>query len=126
MKTFRFVFPLCMVMLFTACRDLTKGKGIEVQVSNQSGSLVSEVSVSTSEKLDSLVFPAIKNSNERSGRLSMKDNRTDGSYVLRFKRSDGNYHTLSCGYFTNGAPMDLAVSYIIDNDTVLVKLKPNY
>ncbi len=71
------------VSLCFAC-SACSGKDIDAQVTNQSGSEISKVVFTTSEKLDSLGFPVISDKEDITGRLSMAGNKTDGEYVLRF------------------------------------------
>jgi hypothetical protein len=97
-------------------------KGIDVQVSNESGSIISAVCFTTSERVDSLQLGELKNRQSVTGWLSMQANKTDGSYVLRFKLN-GKKRSLSGGYYTNGGPLHSSVNYVVKSDTILTQFR---
>jgi hypothetical protein len=53
----------------------------------------------------------------------MENNRNDGSYLISFKRMDGVEVKNGYGYYTNGAPMNSKAIFLIESDTVLIRLK---
>ncbi len=74
----------------------------------------------TSENLAELKFDIIKPNGNVSDFLTMKDNKSDGDYVLEFTRN-GKMETKGYGYYTNGGALDRWVKFEIDNDTITQK-----
>lgn len=119
------IHTISSLLLIALCISCSMGKGIDIEISNQSGTEVSNVTFTTSEHLDSLVLKPIKDKSYLSDRLSMAENITDGGYILRFT-CNGKEEIVASGYYTNGGPMDSSVSYVIKADTVLVTFDPSY
>ncbi|QCX00383.1 hypothetical protein FGM00_09755 [Aggregatimonas sangjinii] len=111
---------LLLVTATTSCIMLQE-KGIAFKITNNSGSAITGVKIATSENLDSITFEHIAKRDSREGFLSMKNNKTDGSYTLAFKDRDGNVKGVSTGYYTNGNSLDSYIRFEIQKDTTLVK-----
>ncbi len=94
--------------------------GIEVTIENKSDFTIENLIFSTSENLAELKFDKIEPNENVSDFLTMKDNKIDGSYVLKFTQN-GKKKTQHYGYYTNGGTLDKWVEFKIKNDTVIRK-----
>lgn len=101
---------------------LFQENGIDFKIINNSDLPISDVKFSTTENLDSATFRTIEADQSEKGFLSMKNNRSDGSYTLSFKRKDGSQVESGGGYYTNGGSLDSWIRFEIKNDTILMKL----
>jgi len=110
---------LLIALTFNSC-FFNKKNGIEVKIKNVSNQPISNVEFTTSEKLNSVKFNKIEPNKSVMGFLSMKKNKTDGSYLLKFDRSNGEKQVKGGGYYTNGTSLDHWVDFIIKNDTIIV------
>lgn len=109
---------LVIALTLTSCY-LFRENGIEVEITNNSGSPISDVKFTTSEYLNSLNYAAVSPDETVSGFLNMSENKTDGSYVLEFTRENGKREMLGNGYYTNGGSLDSRVIFKIEKDTVI-------
>ncbi len=110
---------LLFILSFIACKSYSK-KGIEVAVFNHSSSVIVDVVVGTSEKLSTIVFEEVQKDENKSSRLVMEHNNTDGSYTISFKRLNGRKENITVGYYTNGGSLDRKMTIAVQNDTTLV------
>jgi hypothetical protein len=110
---------ILLVIFVTACNP-GSGSGIEVIVNNQSDFDIQNIFFFTTEKVDTLSFEKVKTGQTVSDFLSMKENVSDGAYILEFVRLNSQLESLSAGYYTNGYALEDQVSFEIRNDTVLV------
>jgi hypothetical protein len=101
-------------------------KGIEVKIENQSDFPITEVEFYTSQKISLVEFQRVEAGKSVSGFLSMKENTTDGNYVLGFRRNNGEKELRHDGYYTNGFPSAKRVIFEVQNDTVHVKYDESY
>ena len=106
-----------LILTLNSCNLIGKGNGIEFSIENKSDFPIENVRVTTSENLTELKFDKIKPNENLSDFLTMKDNKSDGSYVLVFTRN-GKKVTKGYGYYTNGGALDKWVEFEIENDTV--------
>lgn len=112
--------------VITSC-ILYSPNGIEVQIKNNSDKIIQNVVFSTTENLDSLMFYTIKPGEKVKGFLSMKENKSDGSYTLVYEDFQKNKFEIERGYYTNGGSSDNLVEFDIRKDTSFVKFdKPKY
>lgn len=122
-KTF---FYLCLISIFGSC-TFYYSDGIEVKIENDSNKALTNVVFTTTEKLDSVVFKNVKPNEKIGAFLSMKKNKSDGSYILKYTANESEEKIIINGYYTNGGALDVYVEYIIKNDTALVKFDfPKY
>ena len=96
--------------------------GIEIKIKNSSSKPITDVEVTTSEKLDVIKIDRIEPNENVSEFLSMRENKTDGGYILTFTRENGKTETRKDGYYTNGGSLDEWIEFNVKSDTVLVKL----
>lgn len=106
-----------LILTLNSCNLIGKGNGIEFSIENKSDFPIENVRFTTSENLTELKFDKIKPNENLSDFLTMKDNKSDGSYVLVFTRN-GKKITKGYGYYTNGGALDKWVEFEIENDTV--------
>jgi hypothetical protein len=104
-------------MTLTSC-NLFKGSGIELEIENNSDHPITDVKFTTTEKLSVIEFKKIENNKSVSEFLKMDKNRSDGSYYLEFKRSNGQNESKEYGYYTNGGPLDNKIIFQVENDTI--------
>ncbi len=107
------------VLILNSCY-LFKENGIGVVIKNNSKKLISNVKVTTSENLNSVDIIQIGPGENISDFLSMKNNQSDGSYVLEFTRQNGTKETIGAGYYTNGGSLNSRITFEIDKDTAFV------
>jgi len=107
------------VLTLNSCKF--KEKGISFVIQNESKYKLEKVRFSTSENLAVMKFEKIEPKESVSDFLSMKENKSDGTYVLEFKRN-GKKETKNCGYYTNGGALDTKVKFEIENDTIITEL----
>ncbi len=110
---------LVLLLNLTSC-NLFIEDGIEVEIINNSDLSVSNVKFYTTEKLAILEFDQIGPNETITDFLTMKDNETDGAYVLEYTRADGKKIHSGGGYYTNGAEIERNVVFEIKTDTTLV------
>ena len=90
-----------LILAFNSCY-LVKENKIQFTIENKSDFIIKNVSFTTSEKLTFMKFKKIEPNESVDGFLSMKNNKTDGSYILEFTRSNGIKESRSFGYYSNG------------------------
>jgi len=112
------LYAIVIVLILSSC-DSNKGKGIKFEIRNNSDRQITKVKFYTSEKLAIAEFDKIEPNESVSDFLTMKNNRSDGGYVLEFTRVNGKKEIKSCGYYTNGAPLNNMVKFEIKKDTTL-------
>ena len=106
-----------LILTLNSCNLIGKGNGIEFSIENKSDFPIENVRFTTSENLTELKFDKIEPNENVSDFLTMKDNKSDGSYMLEFTRN-GKKLTQDYGYYTNGGALDKWVEFEIENDTV--------
>lgn len=109
-----------LILTLNSCHLIGKGNGIEFTIENKSDFPIENVRFSTSENLAELKFDKIKPNRDISEFLTMKNNKSDGNYVLEFTQN-GKKKTQGYGYYTNGGALDKWVEFEIKNDTVTQK-----
>ncbi len=109
-----------LILTLNSCHLIGKGNGIEISIENKSNFPIEKVRFSTSENLSELKFDKIEPNENISNFLTMKDNKSDGSYILEFTLN-GKKETQNYGYYTNGGALEKWVEFKIKNDTVTCK-----
>ena len=109
-----------LILTLNSCHLIGKGNGIVFTIENKSDFPIENIRFTTSENLAELKFDSIEPNGNVSDFLTMKDNKSDGSYVLEFTRN-GKKITQGYGYYTNGGALDKWVEFEIENDTVTRK-----
>ncbi|GMN09227.1 hypothetical protein MTsPCn9_03170 [Croceitalea sp. MTPC9] len=110
---------LCILLFLSSC-FLFQEKGIDYKVINNSSYTITNVKISTSEHLDSVTYDSIAPNESREGFLSMKNNKSDGSYMLSYTKADGNIVAEEAGYYTNGSALDDWIRFEVTNDTTRI------
>ena len=111
---------LILLFIFTSCKS-NEEKGIMFRIQNESDTPISTIIFTTSEELNSAEFDVIEKTKSITGFLSIRDNKTDGNYVLQFTRADGKMTVQDYAYYSNGMPFDPWATFQIKNDTVVAK-----
>lgn len=111
---------LLIIMTLTSC-SLFVESGIELEIENNSDHPITDVKFTTTEKLNVIEFKNIEINNSVSGFLKMDKNKMDGSYLLKFNRSNGQNESREFGYYTNGAPEENKIIFKVENDTISVR-----
>ncbi|QBO59174.1 hypothetical protein [Chryseobacterium salivictor] len=111
---------ILLLILSNSCSPLIEN-GIIVEIENNSKLSVIGVQFYTTEKLITLDFDKIKPEETMSGFLSMKNNKSDGGYVLDFIGANGEKEHTVVGYYTNGGSLDRKVKFTIETKKTLVK-----
>lgn len=109
------------ILISNSCHLIGPGDGIKFTVKNNSDFPIENVRFTTSENLAEFKFDNIKPNQNVSDFLSMKKNKSDGSYVLEFTRMNGKKESKGYGYYTNGGALDSWIEFEIKNDTVISK-----
>jgi hypothetical protein len=112
------------VLILNSC-FLFKENGIDVLINNNSEKSISNVIVTTSENLNSVDIIHIGPGENAKDFLSMKNNQSDGSYILEFTRQNGKKETIGAGYYTNGGSLNSLITFEIDKDTVFAVISKN-
>ena len=107
------------VLTLNSCKFIEKGISFVIQ--NESKFTLEKVRFSTSENLAVMKFDKIEPKECVSDFLTMKENKSDGTYVFEFTRN-GKKETKSYGYYTNGGALDARVKFEIRNDTIMTEL----
>ena len=103
---------------------LSRDNGIEMKINNESNDALTNVTFTTSEKLEVVKIDRIDPNESVAEYLSMRKNKGDGSYLLTFIRTDGKQEKRSVGYYTNGGSLNQWVNFIVKKDTTLVNFDP--
>lgn len=111
-----------LILTLNSCHFIGKGDGIKFTIKNKSDFPIENVRFTTSENLVELKFDKIKPNESVSGFLSMKENKSDGSYVLEFTRMNGKKESKTYGYYTNGGALDTRIDFEIKKDTIISNL----
>jgi hypothetical protein len=112
---------IAIILTLSSCHFIGKGSGIEFTIENKSDFPIENVRFTTSENLAELKFDRIEPNENVSDFLTMKENQSDGSYVLEFTRMNGKKETQGYGYYTNGGALDKWVEFEVKNDTITTK-----
>ena len=112
------VWTLTLLLWYCACH-FPKENGVNIRIKNDSDLPITNLKFYTSEKLDSVRFNKIEARKSRTGFLSMKNNKTDGSYVLELTRDDETNDSYSGGYYTNGGSLENKVIIEVKQDTAI-------
>lgn|SRR5690554_2537801 len=97
--------------------------GVEVKVNNNSDFTVTDITFSTSEKLENIEFESIEPNKSVKGFLSMKENKVDGHYIISFTRENGVIESEKLGYYSNGITFENLIEIDIENDSVIQKIE---
>ena len=110
-----------MLITLNSC-DLFKS-GINFEIDNQTNSIVRDIKFYTSENIKVIQIEKINPNQKTINFLSMKDNKTDGHYILEFTRENGNIERIEAGYYTNGSVLNDLIQFKIKTDTTNIFLK---
>ena len=108
-------------LTLNSCQFIGVRKGINFKIENKSNNTLKQITFSTSEMLDVISFDNINPNESVSGFLTMKDNKSDGTYVLEFTQN-GKREIKRNGYYTNGIALDHWIEFEIKNDTITSRL----
>lgn len=98
--------------------------GINLKIKNSSESSVYDVLISTKDPKINLKIKSIKSGETVTGFLDMTNNvKSDGNYLISFKKENGQSEKMSGGYYTNGGSLDYIIICEIKNDTILMDFK---
>lgn len=104
------------VLIFFSCNYLKKG--VEVRIDNNSDETITDVLFTTSENLETIEFESIDTNKSVKGFLSMKENKVDGTYLIKFTRKNGNIESKKVDYYSNGVPLKEIIEIKITNDSI--------
>ena len=110
-----------MIILTLNSCFMFKESGIEMKIKNKSNEPITNVEFTTSENLDVIRIDQIEPNESVTEFLSMRNNKSDGSYSLTFTRANGKKEMSGGGYYTNGGSLDRWVKYEIKPDTTFAK-----
>ena len=111
-----------LILSLNSCHLIGRGNGIKFKIENNSELNIKNVKFYTSEKLVIAEFDKIGPNKTVSDFLTMKNNKSDGEYILEFTRENGIKEQSNGGYYTNGGALDRWIEFDIKPDTTLVKL----
>jgi len=111
-----------LILSLNSCHLIGRGNGIKFKIENSSELNIKNVKFYTSEKLVIAEFDKIESNKTVSDFLTMKNNKSDGEYILEFTRENGIKEKSNGGYYTNGGALDRWIEFDIKPDTTLVKL----
>ncbi|APD07995.1 hypothetical protein UJ101_02496 [Flavobacteriaceae bacterium UJ101] len=113
------LIPIIFILTFNSCL-MFKRNGIEMKIINNSDNTITNIEFTTTEKLEVIKIDKIKPNECITKFLSMSKNKSDGSYLLTFIRTNGQKETIGSGYYTNGGSLDHWIDFTVDNDTTFV------
>lgn len=112
---------LIAVCVLNSCHLIGKADSVSFEITNNSENVISDIEFYTSEKLEIVNIDNIQPKQTISKVLQMKNNKTDGSYILKFKRKSGKEELYKNGYYTNGSPLEHTLSFNVKADTVIMQ-----
>lgn len=118
----KYTLLLTVLGMLISCGNVTHSL-INFVINNETTKAIQDLKFYTSEQIDTMTMEMLDSGNTFSGKLTMENNKTDGHYILEFKRENGQPVTLNHGYYTNGQPQEHKIVYTIQSDTVLVKFE---
>lgn len=110
-----------LILTLNSCHLIRKEDVIKFMIKNNSDFPIENVRFTTSENLAEFKFDKIKPNESVSDFLTMKENKSDGSYMLEFNRMNGKEESKAYGYYTNGGTLDSWIELEIKNDTIIPK-----
>ena len=116
----RIVYFLLLLIIYS-CNFISNG--INVSVINNSDKIIKNVKCYTSQNKEGITFASLKPSEEMDDYLSIKNNKTDGHYILEFTNEKGETIKHTDGYYTNGKPLSNRIIFEIQNDTLIYSTK---
>ena len=114
------IFTIILFLVITSCM-VGPGEGLSVSVENNTNSKLTNVKFYTSEKIALLIINDIPSKKESNTFYLMKEHKTDGNFILEFKRADGSLEIIPAGYYSNGIANDKWVEFDVQKDTVLIR-----
>ncbi len=116
----KYFFIVLMLVMISSCSFNTK-KGIKISIENKSNHNLENVSLSTTENVIELKLEKLNKGDVYSDFLSLKDNKVDGAYVIKFKRQNKEFEEHRFGYYTNGTALEDSMKIEILNNEIQVK-----
>ena len=104
------------LLTLVSCNYLKKG--VEVKIDNNSNETITDIVFTTSENLETIEFESIDTNKSVKGFLSMKENKVDGSYLIKLTRKNGKIESKKIGYYSNGVPLNEIIEIKITNDSI--------
>ena len=104
------------LLTLVSCNYLKKG--VEVKIDNNSNETITDIVFTTSENLEKIEFESIGTNKSVKGFLSMKENKVDGTYLIKFTRKNGKVESKEIGYYSNGVPLKEIIEIKITNDSI--------
>lgn len=115
------IILIVLLLTLNSCYQF-KENGIQFSIKNKSNFSIKNVKFTTSEKLNTIAFNKIEPDESVDSFLSMKNNKTDGSYILEFTDINGNKKSESFGYYSNGQTANGEyVVFEINNNSITSK-----
>ena len=109
---------IVLLLTLNSCYQF-KENGIQFIINNKSDFIIKNIKFTTSEKLAFMEFKKIEPNKSIDGFLPMINNKTDGSYILEFTRSNGIKESKNFGYYSNGKTAGgESVFFEVKNDTI--------
>ena len=105
------------VLTLFSCNYLKQG--IEVKIDNDSNETITDIVFTTSENLETIEFESIDTNKSVKGFLSMKENKVDGTYLIKLTRKNGKIESQEIGYYSNGIPLEEIIEIKITNDSII-------
>ena len=104
------------VLTLFSCNSFENG--VEVKIDNNSNETITDIVFTTSENLETIEFESIDTNNSVKGFLSMKENKVDGTYLIKLTRKNGKIESKEIGYYSNGVPLKEMIEIKITNDSI--------
>ncbi|MBT8245147.1 hypothetical protein [Winogradskyella sp.] len=102
-----------------SCFPLKKD-GTDIIIENKTNSTLKNITITTSEMVRTIYVDSIDKEKSLTKFLSMKNNKTDGTYIISYEINDITKQVKN-GYYTNGGSLNSSIKFIIEKDTTLVK-----
>ncbi|RZK65386.1 MAG: hypothetical protein EOO85_28390 [Pedobacter sp.] len=119
MQSSGYIIVCFFVLILLGCERQTD-EGIKITVENNTSLPIHDLEIGTTEELDTIKILKLNPKEEIDSVLLMEENKLDGSYTIKFTRSDNQKEQIKRGYYTNGAPLEKSMLIDIQSDTTII------
>ncbi len=121
----KYIFLILIMVLSISCSPIEEYFGvydrIEIAVENASDDIIENIVISTTGKCAEIKFESLEMGECDSASLSLKDNKNDGQYIIKFTRKGEESEEHELGYYSNGISLEKILTIKISNDSCDLK-----
>ena len=112
-----FIILIICGLVITSC-SFFEGTGVDFEIQNNTGRTLNKVQIKTTDSSKTSIFNKVESGKSVSGFLKMDTDKSDGNYILEFKRENVEVEKFMNEYFSNGTGMSHKIIFEIERDTV--------